>query len=121
MLQNKFKDWVNTEAGKKLDRIRFSSLPFITRAGIIMLLASFVIGYGFPAAIMILSAFNRNLAYGLIIGVAVYIFSWVLGAVGLVMAGKDTIKYPVYFFAKFAKKLFPSYFSSTKHGDSDIQ
>lgn len=31
---------------------------------------------------------------------------------GLVLAGKDSLKYPVYFFAKAMKRLFPAYFES---------
>lgn len=108
MPRSKFSDWVNLESGKKIEK--FNALPARTRIGIIMLVSSFIIGYGVPVFILIISGINKKLLAGFISGSIVYIFSWILGAIGLAMAGKDCIKYPVILFAKFVKKLFPDYF-----------
>jgi hypothetical protein len=115
MPSNKFKNWVNLEVDKKLDQEHFSSLPLRMRIGIFLLIGSFIIGYGIPVLIMILSGIKRQLTAGLVNSTVIYLFSWFLGAFGLFLAGKDCIKYPIFFFAKLIKKLFPDYFSNENH------
>ncbi len=109
-----FKNWVNQEVAKQLDRDGFFSLPLKMRIGIFMLMGSFTIGYGYPILAMIIAGFKhphvRELSSGFVKGSIVYAVSWVVGALGLALAGKDCIKYPIYFFAKFMKKVFPNYF-----------
>lgn len=105
---NKFKLWVNREAEKKIEK--FGSLPLMMRAGIILLVISFVFGYAGPVFIIIASALHKHLSEGLIGGSALYIINWIIGAIGLAMAGRGCIKYPLLFFAKLVKVLFPSYF-----------
>jgi hypothetical protein len=105
---NKFKLWVNRESEKKIEK--FGSLPLMMRAGIILLVISFGFGYAGPVLIIIVSAFHGHLSQGLISGSALYIINWIIGAVGLAMAGRGCIKYPLLFFAKLIKVLFPSYF-----------
>ena len=109
--RGRFYRWVNAEVDKQLDKESFFSLPLQTRLGIFILVASFVIGYGGPVLIVALSGANKKLAAVIFGGAFLYIFSWVLGAAGLAMAGRDCIKYPIYFFAKFTKIIFRGYFS----------
>lgn len=109
-LQTNFKNWVNSEVEKKLDKDPFSSLPIRMRIGILLMLGSFVAGYGIPILLLVISKSKNQLATGLVKGSIVYVLCWISGAVGLSLAGKDCIKYPIYFFAKFLKKLFPNYF-----------
>ncbi|HBF38861.1 MAG TPA: hypothetical protein DDW50_16270 [Firmicutes bacterium] len=110
MPSNKFKKWVNEEVAKKLDQDGFLSLPLKMRIGIFMMLGSCIIGYGFPMVLMIIAGVNHQLSSGLFQGSIAYGVSWIVGAVGLTLAGRDCIKYPIYFFAKFMKKVFPNYF-----------
>lgn len=111
MTQREFKAWVNSEVAKKLDEERFSSLPLKMRIGIFILCGCFLVGHGSNFLLMVIPGINRQLSLGsLINGSVIYVFCWLLGVVGLSLAGKDSIKYPIYFFAKFAKKLFPNYF-----------
>jgi hypothetical protein len=110
MPQSKFKNWVNLEVAKKLDKESFSSLPIRMRIGISILICSFIIGYGIPVLILIISGINKHLSTGILSSSFIYFISWILGAIGLVLAGKDCIKYPIYFFAKLVKMLFPGYF-----------
>ncbi len=119
MQQSKFKEWVNLEVEKKLDKMPFSSLPIMMRIGIFILVFSFIIGYGAPVLIMIFSGINKQISTGLISSSFVYVSSWILGFIGLALAGKDCIKYPVYFFAKLVKTLFPGYFGKSDHPDQD--
>jgi hypothetical protein len=110
MRQSKFKAWVNSEVEKKLDQVRFPQLPIKMRIGIILLTISFSVGYGVTFLVLLISGFKHKFSIGLIRGSIFYIASWPIGAIGLALAGKDCIKYPIYFFAKFIKKIFPSYF-----------
>jgi hypothetical protein len=110
MQLNKFKHWVNEEVAKELDRDGFMSLPLKMRIGLLMLIASYTVGYGVPIVTMIIAGFNHHLASGLVKGSIVYAVSWVIGAIGLSLAGKGCIQYPIYFFAKFMKRVFPNYF-----------
>lgn len=114
MLKYRVIDWVNREDAKKLDDEPFSSLPLRTRTGIFVLTFSFVIGYGVPLVAMVVSWLNKDLVNGLMNSMLFYALSWGLGILGLAMAGKDVIKYPVYFSAKFAKLLFPRFFSQRR-------
>jgi phenolic acid decarboxylase len=109
-LQSRFKDWVNREFAKQLDKEPFSSLPLRMRIGIFMLSGSWLIGYGAPIVLMIISGRNHQLASGAVKGSAVYVVCWATGFIGLMLAGRDSIKYPIYFLAKFLKILFPRYF-----------
>lgn len=109
-LQKRLKDWVNSEVEKELDKDGFSSLPLKMRIGILILLGTFTVGYGYPIVTMLISGRNHQLAKGAVKSTAVYIISWIVGAFGLSLAGKASIKYPIYFLAKFLKKLFPGYF-----------
>jgi Predicted xylanase/chitin deacetylase len=110
MLQSKLKNWVNAEVEKQLDKDGFFSLPKRMRIGIYLLSGSFVIGYGFPIMAMIIAGFTHHTASVLINSSIVYALSWVIGVAGLTLAGKDCIKYPLFFSAKGLKKLFPNYF-----------
>lgn len=111
MKQNKLKDWVNNEIDKKLDQEPFSSLPLRMRIGIFILLGSFVIGHGSTIFTLVLPGLNNQLSIGgLVSGSSIYIVCWFLGTIGLTLAGRDSIKYPIYFFAKLLKYLFPIYF-----------
>jgi hypothetical protein len=110
MHQNRFSKWVNYQVSLKLDKEPFSSLPLKTRIGIFTLIASFVVGYGTPLLLIMLAAIDEQWVRGIIGGTFFYIVSWVIGAVGLSLAGKNCIKYPVYFFAKLVKTLFPRKF-----------
>lgn len=120
MLQRKFKNWVNWEDGKKLDKVRFPNLPLKMRIGIFMLMGSFSIGYGVPIILLVISKMNNQLATGLLNGSLVYIACWPIGAIGLALAGRDSIKYPIYFSAKFLKLLFPKYFVE-ENQDQDLK
>lgn len=111
MLQSKIIKWVNSEVEKKLDEQSFFSLPLRMRIGIFLLMGSFIIGYGYPIVSIIISGIKHQLSAGLIDGSLVYLISWIVGAIGLSLAGKDCIKYPIYFFAKLLKTLFPRYFT----------
>lgn len=111
-MQKSFKTWVNAEVAKELDKERFSSLPLRMRIGIFILIFSFCVGYGVPFLLVMLSSTDRNLSTGLLSGSLVYGFCWVLGVIGLSLAGRDCIKYPIYFLAKLLKLLFPFYFGS---------
>jgi hypothetical protein len=113
MPQNKLQNWVNNEVKKNLDKEPFSSLPLKMRVGIFLLIGSFLIGYGLPPLIILIAGTNNELAAGTIGGSFFYLISWLPGTIGLVLAGKDSIKYPIYFFAKFLKILFPNYFNSS--------
>lgn len=110
MPQNKFKKWVNSEVEKKLDQQPFSSLPLRMRIGIWLLIGSYTIGYGVPIVELVISGLKNELATGLLKGSVVYLASWIVGAIGLSLAGKECIKYPIYFLAKFLNTLFPNYF-----------
>lgn len=110
MLQSRFRKWVNDEVGKKLDQQRFSSLPLRVRIGIGLLISSYLIGYGFPIGLVIFSGINRRLSSGLVKGSIVYGVCWIIGAIGLSLAGRECIKYPIFFLAKLLKKMFPKYF-----------
>ncbi len=110
MLPKNFKHWVNEEVAKQLDRDGFLSLPLKMRIGIFLLMGSFTIGYGYPILALIIAGLKHQLSSGLVKGSIVYAISWVVGAVGLMLAGKGCIKYPIYFLAKFMKKVFPNYF-----------
>jgi hypothetical protein len=110
--KNKFKTWVNAEVAKQLDKEPFSSLPLKMRVGILILLGCFVVGHGSMLLLVIVPGFNHHLSTGSAVhGSLLYIICWWLGAVGLALAGKDSIKYPIYFFAKFVKMLFSNYFN----------
>lgn len=110
MLQSRFRKWVNDEVGKKLDQQKFSSLPLRVRIGIGLLISSYLIGYGFPIGLVIFSGINRRLSSGLVKGSIVYGVCWIIGAIGLSLAGRECIKYPIFFLAKLLKKMFPKYF-----------
>ena len=114
MRKNKFKNWVNLEVEKKLDEGGFSSLPLKMRIGIFLLMTSFTVGYGFPILALIIAGYKHQLAAGLLRSSIVYSISWLVGAVGLSLAGKGCIKYPIFFLAKFIKKIFPGYFETGK-------
>lgn len=111
-LQRRFKRWVNSEVEKNLDKERFSSLPLKMRIGIFILAISFSVGYGVPLVLLWTSRGKNQISNGVAKGTLVYSASWLLGVVGLSLAGKDSIKYPIYFFAKFLKQLFPVFFRS---------
>ncbi len=115
MLQSKFKKWVNSEVEKKLDQQRFSSLPLRMRIGIGLLIGSYTIGYGFPIIVMIFCGLNHRLSSGLLSSSIVYGVCWVIGAVGLALAGRECIKYPIFFSAKLLKTIFPNYFGEEEH------
>ena len=117
MISRRFKDWVNTEVQKELDKEPFSSLPVKMRIGIILLLISFLAGYGIPVLLLIVSKRNHQLTSGVVNGTFVYTFFWVLGFVGLTLAGKDCIKYPIYFSAKLLKTVFPKSFRTNASED----
>jgi hypothetical protein len=110
MLQSKFKNWVNREVEKELDKDGFLSLPLKMRIGIFMMMGSFTIGYGYPIVAMLVAGFNHRLSSAVIKSSIVYSSSWVVGAFGLSLAGKDCIKYPIFFSAKLLKRVFPNYF-----------
>jgi hypothetical protein len=113
---NKFKNWVNSEVDKELDKEPFSSLPIKMRIGILILTGSFIVGHGSNIFLWIMPGINHKLSIGgFLHGSYIYITCWLLGTIGLSLAGKDSIKYPIYFFAKFTKKLFPSYFEKENH------
>jgi hypothetical protein len=106
-----FKEWVNRQVALQLDKQRFSSLSLKTRIGLFVLSGSFVIGYGGPVLAMILAGKNGEWAAGIAFGTFFYLFSWIVGAVGIFLAGRDCIKYPLYFFAKLVKFLFRGHFN----------
>jgi hypothetical protein len=111
MARDKFKTWVNAEVAKQLDKEPFSSLPLKMRIGIFILLGCFVIGHGSTLLLVIIPGIsNRLSADGVVYGSLIYTVCWWLGTIGVALAGKDSIKYPIYFFAKFSKILFPNYF-----------
>lgn len=119
MQKSKFIHWVNKEAAKELHKESFFSLPLKMRIGIFMLIASFIIGYGGPVVILIFSGIHKKIASGILNGSILYLFSWVLGAAGLALAGKDCIKYPIYFFAYFFKMLFPKFVAEKTDVEKD--
>lgn len=103
---------MNSEVEKELDKDGFFSLPLKMRIGILILLCTWITGNGYPIATMIISGRRHQLAAGAAKSTAVYVVCWILGAFGLSLAGKESIKYPIYFSAKLMKKLFPHYFRS---------
>jgi hypothetical protein len=108
---SKFKNWVNSEVAKELDKDGFFSLPLKMRIGIFIMLFSFLIGHGGTFFLVILPGIDQKLTIcGFLSGSSIYIVCWFLGALGLSLAGRDSIKYPVYFFAKFIKMIFPHFF-----------
>jgi peptidoglycan/xylan/chitin deacetylase (PgdA/CDA1 family) len=112
MRQNKFRAWVNKEVQKKLDQQPFSSLPLKMRWGIFLLAGSYLGSYILPPLIILIAGSHRQLVAGLVGGAFFYALSWGVGMLGLVLAGKDSLQYPVYFFAKAMKRLFPKYFDT---------
>lgn len=114
MQKNKFRNWVNREEKKNLFEKPFSSLPFKMRVGIFMILGSFVVGYGLPLFIIIIAGKNNKLVEGIAGGAFFYLVSWISGVIGVFLAGRDSIKYPIHFFARVTKKLFPRYFSNVR-------
>jgi peptidoglycan-N-acetylglucosamine deacetylase len=115
MQKNKFRAWVNREVEKKLDEQPFSSLPLKMRCGIFLLAGSYLGSYILPPLVILVAGSRRRLVAGLVGGAFSYALSWVIGLLGLILAGRDSLKYPVYFFAKALKRLFPGYFSA--HAD----
>jgi peptidoglycan-N-acetylglucosamine deacetylase len=111
MPQNKFSTWVNKEVQKKLDQEPFSSLPLKMRCGIFLLSGSYLCGYVLPLLIILIAGSRHKLVAGLVGGAFFYALNWAAGLLGLILAGKDSLKYPVYFFAKALKIMFPKYFS----------
>ncbi len=109
MQKKSFVNWVNKEVEKRLDDKPFSSLPLKTRVGIFLLLIAFIGGYGLSGLFAFLGI-NKKSAAGISGGFLSYAISWIIGFVGLNLAGKDCIKYPRYFLAKFLKKMFPAFF-----------
>jgi hypothetical protein len=111
MLSSKFKNWVNSEVAKELDKDGFFSLPLKMRCGIFIMLFSFLIGHGSAFFLVILPKIGqKSTVGGFLRGSSVYIVCWFLGAIGLSLAGRDSIKYPIYFLAKLIKMLFPHFF-----------
>lgn len=108
--QLKVQNWVNREVKKELDKDPFSSLPLKMRIGIFTILGAYLIGYILTPLIVFIGGGDDKMAEGLTKGSFVYLTSWVLGIIGIFLAGKESIKYPVYFSAKLLKKLFPKYF-----------
>ncbi|MEJ5285275.1 MAG: polysaccharide deacetylase family protein [Brevinematales bacterium] len=117
MQKKGFVNWVNSEVAKRLDDKPFSSLPLKTRIGIFLLLIAFIVGYGLSGLLVILGI-NKKPSSG-VLGVFLYALSWIIGFVGISLAGRDCIKYPIYFFAKFLKKLFP-YFFEEENMENDL-
>jgi hypothetical protein len=112
MRQNKFRAWVNGEVRKKLDEQPFSSLPRKMRVGIFLLAGSYLGSYILPPLVILVAGSRRQLFAGIVGGAFFYALSWGLGLLGLFLAGKDSLKYPVFFFAKALKRIFPGYFSA---------
>ncbi len=112
MRQNKFHAWVNAEVKKKLDQQPFSSLPLKMRCGIFLLAGSYLGSYILPPLAILIAGSRHQLVAGLVGGAFFYALSWGIGMLGLILAGKDSLKYPVYFFAKALKHLFPRYFNA---------
>jgi hypothetical protein len=113
MLLSKIKNWVNNEVSKELDKEPFSSLPLKMRIGIFIILGSFLIGHGSNLFLVVIPGVNKQLSVSNIIGgSSIYAICWVTGNIGIFLAGKDSIKYPIYFFAKLLKFLFRSYFEN---------
>jgi peptidoglycan/xylan/chitin deacetylase (PgdA/CDA1 family) len=111
MQRNKLQSWVDKEVKKELDKEPFSSLPRKMRIGIFLLAGSYLIGYAFPPLIVLAANADDKLAAGLAGGGFFYAVSWVIGLTGIALAGRSSIKYPLYFSAKFLKWLFPRYFA----------
>jgi peptidoglycan/xylan/chitin deacetylase (PgdA/CDA1 family) len=112
MRQDKFRVWVNKEVQKKLDQQPFSSLPLKMRCGIFLLAGSYLGSYILPPFVILIAGSRHQLVAGLVGGAFFYALSWGVGMLGLVLAGKDSLQYPIYFFAKALKRLFPKYFSA---------
>lgn len=110
-MRKKIKDWVLGQVALKLDAEPFSSLPRRMRLGIFLLAASFVVSYAGPVVALFAGVRGEQLLASSIIATALYAGGWIIGAVGLVLAGKDSIRYPVYFTAKALYVLAPSCFS----------
>lgn len=110
-MRKKLKRWVAGQVALKLDAEPFSSLPLRMRTGIFLLLGSFIIGYGGPVVALMAGGMNDLTFAGILAGTGLYIASWVIGTVGLVLAGKDSIRYPLYFMAKFLNAVAPDFFS----------
>jgi len=120
MPQNKFRAWVNTEVLKNLDQEPFSSLPLKMRIGIFLLAGSYLGSYTLPPLVILIAGSHRKLVAGLVGGAFFYALGWGIGMIGLVLAGKDSLQYPVYFFAKALKRLFPKYFSADAGAETAI-
>lgn len=117
MRKNKFRLWVNREVAKNLDKDPFSSLPLKMRIGLLLLTISYIIGYCVPPVIIFLAGSKHQLTAGLVKGSIFYLGSWVIGGLGLFLASKDSLKYPIYFFAKALKFFFPGYFNLENPGE----
>jgi hypothetical protein len=118
-LLSKLKSWVNSEVDKNLDKDGFSSLPLRMRIGIFLLMGSWLVGYGVPIILVWISRRNHQLSAAVVKGSLVYGICWVSGFIGLTLAGKDSIKYPIYFLAKLLKALFPKFFYRENESSSE--
>lgn len=109
-MRKKLKRWVVDQVALKLDAEPFSALPRRMRVGIFLLAASFIMSYGGPVLALVCGGANGQLLAGTLAGTGLYIVGWIVGGVGLILAGRDSIRYPIYFAAKLMYTLAPGYF-----------
>lgn len=79
-----------------------------------MLAGSYLGSYFLPPLVILIAGSRHELVAGLVGGAFFYALGWGIGMLGLILAGKDSLKYPVYFFAKAMKRLFPGYFNDDR-------
>ena len=75
-----------------------TSLRF--RAGMILLIASFPVGYGGLAAVGAVAAWMRD-ARWVLAGVACYVFSWVMFLAAFALSGREGVRYAKSLWARF--------------------
>lgn len=109
-MQKKLKGWVKDQVALKLDAEPFSALPRRMRMGIFLLAASFVISYGGPVFALVFGGTNGQILAGTLAGTGLYVIGWIIGGFGLILAGRDSIRYPLYFAAKLMFVIAPGYF-----------
>lgn len=113
-MRKNLKRWVSDQVALKLDAEPFSALPRRMRLGIFLLAASFIISYGGPVIALVSGGASGQWLEGTLAGTGLYVVGWIIGGVGLVLAGRDSIRYPIYFAAKLLYTFAPGQFSAAE-------
>jgi hypothetical protein len=101
----KLHQWVLKSEKIVIDK---KNISFKIKIGILIIILSFVIGWGGPAAMAFLAFYYEGyIKYFIIAGSAFYFVSWGVWALGMFLVGKENKKIASYYLAKYLrKKLF---------------